>query len=311
VDVLGDYGPAPAFVTDGVWFNTAGSPPLTMEGLRGRVVVIDFWTYSCVNCVRTIPYLKAWYDTYKDKGLEIVGVHTPEFEFEKDRNNVGRAIRDLGVNWPVVLDNGYLQWNAYSNRYWPAHYFIDANGRLRYAHFGEGGYQASERIIRTLLAEAGESVGAPVSASGPTLTSRTPETYLGFDRAKRFVSAVPIAPDKAMEYAPAHSPGNGEWSLSGTWTVTGQYIVPAASGTLELGFDAMNVFLVVEPEAAGGSITVSVDGAAPADTTDVKNGTLTPVEGRLYQLVGLRGPGRHLLHLDVKGKLRLFAFTFG
>src|SRR5208283_4200145 len=169
--VLGDYGAAPAFLTQGNWFNTEGlsptagqmaqgaSMPLTLEALRGKVVVVDFWTYSCINCVRTLPYLRAWYDAYRDKGLVIVGVHTPEFEFEKNPANVAKAIRELGVNWPVVQDNDYVQWNAYANMYWPAHYFIDAKGRVRYFHFGEGEDDVSEKVIQALLKEAGAIVG--------------------------------------------------------------------------------------------------------------------------------------------------------
>jgi cytochrome c biogenesis protein CcdA/thiol-disulfide isomerase/thioredoxin len=376
--VLGDYGPAPAFVTRGMWFGTesvapaagavmraaptgagspasdsgpamrgpstgsspamraapaggpamrgpstggaasggssppaAGSPPLTLEDLRGKVVVVDFWTYSCVNCVRTIPYLKAWNDAYRDKGLVIVGVHTPEFEFEKNPANVARAIKELGVDWPVVQDNDYLQWNAYSNEYWPAHYFIDAKGHVRYVHFGEGAYKEGEQVIRTLLAEAGVKVSGTVSKPDLVLSSQTPETYLGYDRAQGLLTAAAPLHDTPADYTPARVPGNGEWSLSGVWTVSDQYVMPVSSGSLELGFQARNVFLVIEPQSPGGSIGVRVDGKKPADTSDMKGGIVSPAESRLYQLVGLGEAGPHLLHLEVKGKLRLFAFTFG
>ncbi|MGA2974351.1 MAG: cytochrome c biogenesis protein DipZ [Spirochaetia bacterium] len=321
--VLGDYGAAPAFLTNGMWFNTeglspspgqmtqGGSMPLTLEALRGKVVVVDFWTYSCVNCVRTLPYLKAWYDAYRDKGLVIVGVHTPEFEFEKSTANVARAIRDLGVTWPVVQDNDYAQWTAYANQYWPAHYFIDARGRVRYFHFGEGDYDVSEKVIQELLKEAGASVGGIVSKPGPRLESQTPETYLGYDRGSGFVSAVAAAPDKVADYRPARQPGNGEWNLTGAWTITPQYILAASSGTLRLGFNAKNVFLVVEPEAGAGSISVFVDDRPAADTPDVKAGKVSPRESRMYQLVALAAAGPHILRLEVTGKLRLFAFTFG
>ena len=149
---LADYGPAPEILTDGEWFNSA---PLTMEELKGKVVVVDFWTYSCINCIRTLPYLKSWYETYKNQGLVIVGVHTPEFAFEQNPANVQKAIADLGVTWPVVLDNSFTQWRAYDNRFWPAHYFIDTAGIIRYFHFGEGEYDTGEQVIRQLLAEAG------------------------------------------------------------------------------------------------------------------------------------------------------------
>jgi cytochrome c biogenesis protein CcdA/thiol-disulfide isomerase/thioredoxin len=327
---LGNYGPAPPIVTQGEWFNTqgfqpgreqdrepgsgeaGGSPALTMEQLRGKVVLVDFWTYSCVNCVRTIPYLKAWYQAYRDQGLVIIGVHTPEFEFEKDPTNVARAIKELGVDWPVVQDNGYLQWRAYNNRYWPAHYFIDVEGRIRYFHFGEGEYAVSEQVIKDLLREAGASPNSGrVSGRAPLLEARTPETYLGYGRAERFVSAGSPVHDQAVQYRPAATRDDGQWTLEGRWTIADEYIVPLTAGVLQLRFNARNVFLVVEPEEAGGSIRVWVDGEPAADTADVKGGSLAPTESRLYQLVGLSQAGPHLLRLEVKGKLRLFAFTFG
>ncbi len=321
--VLGDYGLAPAFVTTGMWFNTqgvvpmegqpaaGGSPPLTMASLRGKVVLVDFWTYSCVNCVRTLPYLRAWYDTYRSRGLVIIGVHTPEFEFEMKSANVAQAIKDLGVDWPVVQDNEYKEWNAYSNQYWPAHYFIDAKGHVRYFHFGEGEYDVSERVIQELLKEAGANVSGIVSRPAPVIQANTPETYLGYDRGKGFVSATTPVPDKPADYAPARVPDNGEWNLNGKWTITPQYVVPDTAGTLQLGFNAKDVYLVIEPAASGGTIAVTVDGKPGADTKDVTGGVLSPRESRMYHLVGLDRAGPHLLRLDVHGKVRLFAFTFG
>ena len=321
--MLGDYGAAPAFLTNGTWFNTeglsaapgqtaqGGSMPLMLESLRGKVVVVDFWTYSCVNCVRTLPYLKAWYDAYRDKGLVIVGVHTPEFEFEKSTANVARAIHELGVTWPVVQDNDYVQWSAYANQYWPAHYFIDAKGRVRYFHFGEGEYDVSEKVIQALLKEAGANVGGIVSRPDTLIEAQTPETYLGYDRGKGFASAVAPVADAPVEYKPARQPANGEWNLTGTWTITPQYVLPATTGTLQLGFDSRKVFLVVEPVDNGGSISVFVDEKPGTDTIDVKKGALEPRESRMYQLVGLASAGPHLLRLEVNGRLRLFAFTFG
>ncbi len=323
---LGDYGVAPRFVTRGLWFNTegiapatgqpaqGGSMPLSMDDLKGKVVVIDFWTYSCVNCVRTLPYLRAWYDAYKSRGLVIVGVHTPEFEFEKSPANVAKAMRELGVTWPVVQDNDYQEWNAYANQYWPAHYFIDAKGEVRYFHFGEGEYDVSERVIQALLREAGADLSGVASrapSKAATIDSQTPETYLGYDRISGFATAVKLAPDTPADYRPAHPAGNGEWSLDGRWTITPQYAVPETQGTLELGFDAKNVFLVVEPQGPGGSIEVALDGRPAPDTPDVRKGNLAPGESRMYQVVGLPKRGAHVLRLAVKGKLRLFAFTFG
>jgi thiol-disulfide isomerase/thioredoxin len=282
-----------------------------MEELRGKVVVIDFWTYSCVNCVRTLPYLRAWYETYRDRGLVVVGVHTPEFEFEKSPANVARAMRDLDVTWPVVQDNDYEQWNAYTNQYWPAHYFVDARGRVRYFKYGEGEYDVSERVIQALLSEAGAGVGELVSKPAPRIDSQTPETYLGYDRSSGFATAVRMVADAAVDYRPARAPANGEWSLQGRWTIAPQYIVAESSGTVELGFDAARVFLVIEPQPPGGTIDVMIDGLPGPDTPDVKGGTLTPTESRMYQLVELPRRGPHVLRLAVKGPLRLFAFTFG
>ena len=297
---LGDYGSAPGFVSGGTWLRADGgvAPALTLEGLRGRVVIVDFWTYSCVNCVRTLPYVRAWDEAYRDLGLTIVGVHTPEFEFEKDTGNVVRAMRDLGVTWPVVQDNAYAQWNAYGNRYWPAKYFIDAEGRVRYYHFGEGSYADSERVIRALLEEAGVSPGGTVSGSEEKLAPRTPETYLGSLRGSGPAGA-------------SARPANGAWTIAGRWTIAGEYAVPETSGVLELGFDARDVFLVIEPEAGGGTIEVLVDGDPAADTADVRAGVLSPDKSRMYHLVRLAAAGPHVLRLSVKGRLRLFAFTFG
>lgn len=321
--VLGDYGKAPEIVASGKWFNTEGfdiqagmdlsgeTGLLTMEDLKGRVVLIDFWTYSCVNCIRTIPALKAWYNTYKDQGFVIIGVHTPEFEFEKSPSNVRKAIEDLGILWPVVQDNEYRQWRAYSNRYWPAHYFIDIHGHIRYFHFGEGHYETSEKVIRTLLKEAGKETGSHTSFPESTSHAKTPEIYLGYGRSRGFASAVQPAADIVTDYRPARVPANSEWNLSGRWTIAKEYIIPETGGTLQLGFFSQDVFLVIEPEEAGGKIMIDIDEKSGQDTADVKNGILMPGESRLYHLVGLKEPGHHVLRLAVRGKLRLFAFTFG
>jgi cytochrome c biogenesis protein CcdA/thiol-disulfide isomerase/thioredoxin len=317
---LADYGAAPSFVTGGPWFNTGApttgipfpSAPLKLETLRGKVVLVDFWTYSCINCIRTIPYLKAWYDAYKDKGLVIIGVHSPEFAFEKVSANVSRAMRDLGVTWPVVQDNDYSQWKAYGNKYWPAHYFIDAKGRVRYWHFGEGEYAESEAVIKKLLAEAGATVDRNIVSAAPVrLAALTSETYLGYERGKGFASAVNIIPDRALVYRPARTPAQGEWNLQGTWTIAGQYIASQGAGVLWLGFDAKDVYLVAEPVNGGGSIAAYLDGATAPDTADFHDGVAKPDASRLYHVVGLPQEGAHVLKLEVNGSLRLFAFTFG
>ena len=319
-DPLGDYGAAPPFVAMGPWFNTgpdsggipAPSPAFDLASLRGKVVLVDFWTYSCINCIRTIPYLKSWYEAYKDKGFVIVGVHSPEFAFEKVSANIAHAMRDLGVDWPVVQDNDYAQWKAYGNEYWPAHYFIDAKGRIRYWHFGEGAYAESENIIRKLLAEAGRPVNAALVSPAPQgLEAETPETYLGYERGKGFASAVDPIADKAVEYRPARVPASGEWNLKGSWTITGQYVAPEGSGSLWLGFDAKDVYLVAQPSGQGGSIAAFVDGAPAVDTQDLRGGIVKPDSSRLYHVVALPEGGTHVLRLDVRGKVRLFSFTFG
>jgi cytochrome c biogenesis protein CcdA/thiol-disulfide isomerase/thioredoxin len=304
----GDYGPAPPLVATGAWFN---SEPLRPEDLRGKVVLVDFWTYSCVNCLRTLPYLRRWHEAYADQGFLLLGVHTPEFEFEKSAENVKKAIRQLGVSWPVVQDNDYAQWQAYANRFWPAHYLIDAKGRLRYFHFGEGAYEETEGALRMLLRETGGLVGREVSGPEPELAAGTPETYLGYGRARGFASAVPPKPDSSERYRPARTPGSGEWNLEGGWTIHREYVVPDSAGSLELGFRARDVYLVVEPEGPGGSIRVDLDGSPAPETQDVRQGLLEPGSSRLYRLVALGEAGAHVLRLEVRGRLRLYAFTFG
>jgi cytochrome c biogenesis protein CcdA/thiol-disulfide isomerase/thioredoxin len=321
---LGDYGKAPEIVTDGQWFNTDGiagqvkltgseaGPRITMESFKGKVVLVDFWTYSCINCIRTIPHLKSWYDRYKDYGFTIIGVHSPEFEFEKNRNNVGNAIKDLGVAWPVVQDNAYEQWNAYSNRYWPAHYFIDAKGNVRYFQSGEGNYEIAEGVIRSLLTLAGYTLPASVSPkSDEGIDTSTPETYLGYARMNSFLSGVDFVKDKPAQYSPVIPAKDGQWALSGKWVISREYISPETEGTLSLRFNAKKVFLVIESQASGGKILVAIDGKPVADTKDSVNGAITPGESRLYELALLDTKGSHILELKVKGVVRLFSFTFG
>jgi len=309
--VLSDYGTAPDFVTNGRWYLPDAEPPLTMQALRGKVVLIDFWTYSCVNCIRTLPYLKAWDDAYRAMGLVIIGVHTPEFEFEKNGENVKKAIANLGITWPVVLDNDYAQWQAYNNRYWPAHYFIDAQGKVRYYSFGEGQYAIGEKVIQELLQEAGQTVNRKITTEDPEFEPVTSETYLGHTWSQRFASAVEPVVDAFINYSPSRIPANGEWNLNGKWMIANEYVVPESKGQLQLGFVARDVFLVIEPESVGGKILVQVDGKAVADTADVHNSILIPQASRLYHLVALRKSGAHVLQLEIEGKFRLFAFTFG
>ena len=213
---LDDFGPAPEFQAIEGWIN---SDPLTMESLRGKVVLLDFWTYSCINCLRTLPHVKAWDEAYRDDGLVIVGVHTPEFAFEREPDNVRRAVRDHGIEYPVALDSDYGTWQAWLNRYWPAKYFVDRRGHVRYAHFGEGDYEESERVIRLLLAEDadGALVSEDIEDETPT-GAQTPESYLGYERIERF-TGFRIEPNREAEYAiPEFVPLHG-LAYGGRWTV--------------------------------------------------------------------------------------------
>jgi len=306
------------------WLN---SPPLTIEGLKGKVVVIDFWTYSCINCLRSIPYVKAWAEKYKDHGLVVIGVHTPEFAFERNINNVRAAVSDLKIEYPVAIDNDYKIWRSFDNKYWPAHYFIDAKGRTRFHHFGEGEYDQSEQVIQGLLEEAGNgnvpqslvSVNASgVEAASSANDDQSPETYIGYDRADNFVSPGGIVENERHVYASASLQLN-EWSLSGDWTVRGENaVLNGAGGSIVYRFHARDLHLVLGPAADGKPIRfrVTVDGKAPG----VDHGTDTDADGqgvvdgqRLYQLVRQNGVIRDRTFAIVfrDPGVHAYAFTFG
>ena len=314
------YGKAPEFTDTERWFNTPGDRPLTMEGLRGRVVLVDFWTYSCVNCIRTLPYLNAWNKRYAKGGLTIVGVHSPEFPFEREADNVAAAIDREGIEYPVVQDNQLGTWNAYGNQYWPAEYFIDARGRLRYAHFGEGEYGEKEKVIRELLAEAGDRVGVRKAAAhgiAPSAGVTTPETYLGPFRAERFTNPE-LSPGlhdfnaKALR-APARVPAN-EFAYRGNWRIALESATAAAGAGLDLKFGARRVYLVLGSPGHPRRVRVRLDGhpipAADAGS-DVRGGTVTVDSQRLYELVNLPRVGHHLLELEPEAGVTGYAFTFG
>lgn len=309
-----DEGAAPELILGGQWFN---SPPLTLEELRGKVVVIDFWTYTCINCIRTLPYIERWHETYKDKGLVIIGVHTPEFEFEKNPENVKKAIKDFGLTYPVMQDNDYETWNAYLNRYWPAKYFIDKNGRVRWTHFGEGAYDESEAMIQKLLAETGADVAdMPIKNPEYRIMARTPELYLGYGRIQYLASPARIFPDKPGDYKipsvlPLHTFGFG-----GEWAIGQERAAPSKNAALELNFEARDVFLVMRPEGkVPGRVRVLLDGKPVLPESageDVHDGLVMVESDRLYRLVKLSQPGKHLLKLEfLDGELELYAFTFG
>lgn len=298
-------GRDPLALTAGPWHN---SQPLTLAGLRGKVVLVDFWTYSCINCQRTIPYLAAWYRRYASDGFVIVGVHSPEFAFEGDAANVERAMAELGVTWPVVQDNDFGVWKAFSNRYWPAHYLFARDGSLADVHYGEGAYAETELLIRRLL---GAETAPYASKSVPALRTtegRNPETYLGSDRARNWSSAQ--GRDASGRFTLGAPPGHFEWGLEGAWIQTGEYLEAAPSGRLVLDFTAKDVYLVVSPVAGATSrIGVQVDGR-PAETEDVRGGALVPTESRLYHLFAAPDSRSGRLTLSVEGPVRFFAFTF-
>jgi thiol-disulfide isomerase/thioredoxin len=307
------------------WLN---SPPLTAAGLRGRVVLADFWAYTCINWLRTLPYLRAWADKYQDHGLVVVGVHTPEFDFEHDLDNVRRAVRDLGVDYPVAVDSDYAIWTAFDNRYWPALYFVDAHGHLRHHRFGEGGYQQSERIIQQLLTEAGiDSSGhdlVSVDAHGVEAAAdwgslRSPENYLGYERTENFASPNRALLGTRHAYAVPARLRLNHWALSGAWTVNRQAIVlNQAEGRIAYRFHARDLHLVMAPTAPGGPIRfrVLLDGQPPGDAhgvdvDDQGNGTVT--EPRLCQLVRQPGPvtERTFEVTFLDPGVAAYAFTFG
>ena len=298
---LDDYGRAPEFEQIDLWLN---SEPLTMAGLRGKVVLIDFWTYSCINCLRTLPHVRAWDEAYRDDGLVIIGVHTPEFAFERDAGNVRRAVRDLEVAYPVALDNAYGTWEAWRNRYWPAKYFVDRAGRLRYAHFGEGGYEESERVLRRLLAEDSDAklVSADIADETPS-GEQTPETYLGYQRLDRFVGSE-LVPDREAVYTiPDYVPLHGV-AYGGRWTVEGERIVAGEGARLRLPFHAHDVFLVLGTSGRPGSVEVILDGERVS--------TVPVTVHDLYTLARIPGEKRdHVLDLRFSPGTEAYAFTFG
>ena len=317
--VIGDLPPLDGL---GPWFNSA---PLTNAELKGKVVLIDFWTYSCINCLRTLPYLKAWDAKYRKDGLVIIGVHAPEFAFERDPANVAKAVQDLGVRYPVALDNQYRLWNALHNQYWPAHYFVDAQGRIRYFHHGEGQYAMSERVIRQLLADAGHAPAGAMAQANATGTEAaaafneigSPETYIGYSRADRFASPGGLARDQAKTYSAAPLALN-QWSFKGRWMDMRQSARALAPGAaIAFRFHARDLHLVLG-SATGKPVRfrITLDGQAPGSDAGVDakaDGTGVVTGQRLYQLVRQKGAVRDrtftITFLDPG--VEAFSFTFG
>ncbi len=311
---LPDLGPAPEFTATQRWFNTPGGRPVPLRSLRGRVVLVDFWTYTCINCIRTFPYLKALDAKYRKAGLTIVGVHTPEFSFEHNAENVSAAIQQSGLRYPVVQDNNYGTFMAYGNQYWPADYLIDAQGHVRYTHFGEGDYPQGEAAVRALLAQAGGNVGTPANARGQQVDTQaaTPETYLGSSKAQGFVPSAPRA--GVRRYRAVAKPPLSRFSYGGTWRVSGESGTAVADSSITATVQAQKVFLVLGSAAGPRRVRVFLDGrpisrrdAGP----DVHHGVLTVRRQRLYRLVSLPAAKRSRLRLDADPGLSAFAFTFG
>ena len=307
------------------WLN---SPALTAAALRGKVVLIDVWTYTCINWLRTLPYVRAWAEKYKNQGLVVIGVHAPEFAFEKNIDNVRRAAKDMKVNYPIAIDNNYAIWRALKNEYWPALYFVDARGRIRHHHFGEGEYEQSERIIQQLLTEAGiggighelvsvDARGAEAAADWGSLKS--PENYVGYERTEDFASPGGAASDKRRVYAAPARLRLNQWALSGDWTVGKQAtVLNKANGRIVYRFHARDLHLVMGPAARGTSVRfhMLIDGKPPGaahgiDVDDQGNGMVT--EQRLYQLIRQPKPiaDRQFEIEFLDSGVEAFAFTFG
>jgi cytochrome c biogenesis protein CcdA/thiol-disulfide isomerase/thioredoxin len=307
---LPNLGRAPELTGITHWIQ---SPPLTIASLHGKVVLIDFWTYSCINCIRTLPYITRWYDRYQDKGFIVIGVHTPEFEFEKDTANVEAAIKRFHIHYPVAQDNEYKTWQAYNNLYWPAHYLIDQNGNLRQMHFGEGAYLETENAIRSLLKLP--PINETVVAKETQLTE-TPETYLGYQRGSDYMPQIQLVPEKVHDYAFEGSPGDDEVGIKGQWLATNEFITSKGDhSSIQLNFIAGQVFLVL-----GGStpepLTVLLDGKPlPSKyyTPDMDaQGRIFVKESRHYALINLgKDYGRHVLTILVPNNVDAYVFTFG
>jgi cytochrome c biogenesis protein CcdA/thiol-disulfide isomerase/thioredoxin len=319
-------GEIPSFSGATLWLN---SPPLTAESLRGKVVVVDFWTYSCINCLRALPFVESWYQKYKDHGLTVIGVHAPEFAFEKDPANVRRAVADLKIAYPVALDNDYAIWQAFNNQYWPAHYFIDAQGRVRAHHFGEGNYDESETTIRKLLTEAGQKDLPPAGMGAAKLVGvqappdeahdQSPETYVGYRRAENFASPGGFSQDQAHAYAAPAALKLNQWALGGSWNVDPEKaVLGSAPGKIEFRFYARDLHLVLGPAGDGKPVRfkVTLDGAAPAAShgADADAGGAGVINSqRLYQLIRQSGDvGEHVFTIEfLDPGVQAYSFTFG
>ena len=321
--LFGD-GHLPGFEGATGWLN---SEPLTTDDLRGKVVLVDFWTYTCINWLRTLAYVRAWAEKYKGDGLVVVGVHTPEFPFERNVDNITWAAKDMNVDYPVAIDSDYRVWRAFDNSYWPAVYIADAEGRIRHHQFGEGGYDECERVIQGLLRDAGRDIADDLVSVSPTgfevqadwADLETPETYLGYDQAQNFESPDGVDYDQARTYFVPDPLRLNRWGLSGDWTIErGSSVLNAADGSIAFRFHARDVHLVMGSRSAGMSVPfrVLLDGDPPGDSRGLdvdEQGQGTVVRQRLYQLIRVAGPIEdrtfQINFLDPGAEA--FAFTFG
>ena len=302
---------APELIAGGEWFN---SPPLTLQELRDKVVLLDFWTYSCINCQRSLPYIQSWWEKYKESGLVIIGIHSPEFEFEKDPQNVKAAIADFALTYPVMQDNNFATWRAYANQYWPAKYLIDKNGQVRYTHFGEGKYNETEKIIQQLLLETGSNIPTTkIDNKEYAVFSRTPELYLGYSRIEHLASPEKISKNQETSYTAPSSLPNHAFAYEGKWTITPEYAAPNAGSKLILNYESQKVFLVARPR--GGKteeMIIHLDGVKQFLGADNQNGVVQVTSDKLYELIDAPQPGRHQLEIEFpEGNVEVYAFTFG
>ncbi len=309
---MNTYPQAPELIPGGKWFN---SNPLTIASLHGKVVLVDFWTYTCINCIRTLPYIKSWNEKYKDKGLVIIGVHTPEFEFEKNPDNVEKALKDFQITYPVMQDNNYDTWNAYENQYWPAKYLIDKNGKVRMTHFGEGNYDETEKQIQELLKETGATVNEKVQNKEYSIETLSPETYLGYDRLGKFASKEEAMPDTVTTYSLPDELDFNSFAYEGKWNIGHQTAMPFANSLLAYHFNAKDVYLVINSKNGNSKIKVLLDGVTLPEKfngNDVKNGEITVNENKLYHLLHFTKAEEHVIQLIfLDDNSNVFAFTFG
>jgi thiol-disulfide isomerase/thioredoxin len=321
---LADEGHLPELGGAIGWLNSA---PLNRKSLRGKVVLVDIWTYSCINSLRQLPYMKSWAAKYKDAGLVVIGVHAPEFGFEKERANVETAVRDLKLTYPVAIDSNHAIWQAFDNEYWPADYFIDGKGRIRYHHFGEGEYVESERVIQQLLKENGATdlhlnpvnLTADGVEAPPSEDVQSPETYVGYSRTERFASPERLAQDSRKTYSAPERPSLNQWGLSGSWDVGAESaVLQGAPGKITFRFHARDLHMVLGPAKNGKSVRfrVTLDGGAPGDDCGLdsaSDGAGEVRDPRLYQLIRQRGQvkDRTFAIEFLDPGIQAFSFTFG